>query len=261
MIGMEPLVGTEMSFSPCKNKYDQARQQQCLESLSAMHEKSFVGDGMLVVDKNMHFFDDADFCRVLDEMAKAPIYRGMAWRMHVLIWCVEQALKQKGCFIECGVFRGFKSHFLLEYFGQRLAQRPYYLFDTFAGIDEAQADGSPIEKSEHDKVGLYEFVKHRFAGFGNVHIHRGSVPGSFEQAELPEQVAFVHLDMNSYQAEIGALEFLWRRIPNGGVLVLDDFGLHSHRSQMQHELPWLAANGHQVLEFPTGQGIVIKSDA
>ena len=64
--------------------------------------------------------------------------------------------------------------------------------------------------------------------------------------------------MNSYKAEIGALDALWEKIPIGGVIVLDDFGLISHRAQMEHELPWLKQRGQDVLEFPTGQGLVVK---
>ncbi|MEM0912903.1 MAG: TylF/MycF/NovP-related O-methyltransferase [Pseudomonadota bacterium] len=248
-----------MQLFKARNKYRQAEQTAALQHFKQNASSLFIGDEMLVVNKNMHFMQDKKFNALMDELATAEIYQGMAWRMHVLIWACQQALNVPGDFMECGVFRGFKSYFLLRYFADEMSARTYYLCDTFEGIDEAKSDGSPIQKSEHDKVNLNAFVQHRFAEFGHAKIIKGSVPESFKDESI-EQLAFLHLDMNSYIAELGALERLWDNISHGGVLILDDFGLLSHSAQMHHELPWLNAKNHRVLEFPTGQGIVIKSE-
>ena len=119
-------------------------------------------------------------------------------------------------------------------------------------------DGSPVSPDEHRKVGLHDFVTKRFAEFDNVTIVCGSVPASLSEIKF-ESISFLHLDMNSYQAEIGALEYLWDFIPTGGVIVLDDFGLVEHRKQMQHELSWFAQRNCNVLELPTGQAIILKN--
>jgi hypothetical protein len=83
------------------------------------------------------------------------------------------------------------------------------------------------------------------------------VPDSFAIA-VPEKVAFLHLDLNNMEAEIGTLEILWDRIVPGGVLVLDDFGWAAYRKQFVAEITWLGERGHRILEMPTGQGLVIK---
>ena len=174
-----------------------------------------------------------------------------------MIYASKLALDVPGAFMECGVFRGFKSYFLLKYFGEELANRKYFLLDTFEGIDLNLSDGSPISKNEHAKSRLYEFIKYRFKDFSNVESVKGSVPYALADLEL-DKIAFLHLDMNSYEAEIGALNTLWDLIPKHGVIVLDDFGLFSHKAQQINELPWLLRKDQHVLEFPTGQGIVIK---
>ena len=174
-----------------------------------------------------------------------------------MIYASKLALDVPGAFMECGVFRGFKSYFLLKYFGEELANRKYFLLDTFEGIDLNLSDGSPISKNEHAKSRLYEFINFRFKDFSNVEIVKGSVPYTLDELEL-DNIAFLHLDMNSYEAEIGALNTLWDLIPKHGVIVLDDFGLLSHKAQQINELPWLLEKDQHVLEFPTGQGIVIK---
>jgi len=248
-----------MKLLNAKNKYNDKLQQDAINELARQSDTCFIGDEMLVANKNMHFLNDTKFNLLMAELAQADIYKGMAWRMHVLIWAAEQALKVDGSFIECGVFRGFKSYFILKYFSQRLADRSYYLCDTYSGIDLSQAHLSPISKDEHNKTNLYPFVADRFAEFSNAHVVKGSVPSSLDELSI-DKIAFLHLDMNSYLAEIGALEFAWDKIPDGGMIILDDFGLYSHKAQMEKELPWFQKNNHQILEFPTGQGIIIKRE-
>ena len=89
-----------------------------------------------------------------------------------------------GDFVECGVFRGFKSFFLLSYLEDKLSDRSYFLFDTFEGIDTLQAVGSPVTKKEHEKSRLFEFVKHRFSKFDNVILIKGSVPDSLKKTRI-----------------------------------------------------------------------------
>jgi O-methyltransferase len=240
-----------------RNKFQQPSIDGAIKTLLDVSERGFYGDEMLILNKNMHFKQNARFKLLLDEIATAPVYQEMAWRLHVLIWAVENALKVPGCLVECGVFRGFKSYFLLRYFAKEISKRPFFLFDTFEGIDPNQRDGSPIQPDEHRKAFLYDFIVDRFKEFPNVQIIKGSVPDTLTRLRNAVP-CFLHLDMNSWEAEIGALNFLWPRMLPGSVLVLDDFGLYSHRAQMENELKWLHGVGESVLELPTGQGLVIK---
>lgn len=237
--------------------YQQAKINKAVNEICNEVESYFVGDEMLVVNKNMHFFDDPKFIEIFDQLATSDHYRGMAYRIHNLIFSVSIAMRVEGDFVECGVFRGFKSLFLMKYFGDAISERKFYLFDTYEGIDESLSDGSPIKKQDHNKRRLYDFIKYRFREFNNAIPVMGSVPSILKQKNI-EQVAFLHLDMNSYMAEVAALEELWDRMPAGAVVVLDDFGLKSHNMQMANELPWFLQRGERVLEFPTGQGLVIK---
>lgn len=246
-----------LMFSKFGNKFIKQKVEFAVNEIVSHADKCFVGDEMMILNKNMHFLDDMKFKGVLEEIALTEHYRGMAWRLHVLVYASKLALDVPGAFMECGVFRGFKSYFLLKYFAEELENRKYYLLDTFEGIDLNLADGSPISKNEHAKSRLFDFVNHRFKSFANVEIVKGSVPSTLGGLEL-DGIAFLHLDMNSYQAEIGALNMLWDLIPKHGIIVFDDFGLHSHKEQQINELPWLRKKDQHILEFPTGQGIVIK---
>ena len=224
--------------------------------LKLFPEESFCGDDMLINNCNKSFLMDPEFMQVFNEVALAPMYDQMAWRLHILDFFLLHALKKNGSYVECGVFRGFKSYFLIKKNYAILKNRNKYLFDTFDGIDSEQADGSPIKKFQHQKDGLHDFVVRRFSKFKNMSIIKGSVPNTLKNVNIND-VAFLHLDMNSWQAEISALKFFLPRMKSGGVIVLDDFGLKSHSEQCNKEYPFLKDKGIDILELPTGQGVAL----
>jgi O-methyltransferase len=224
--------------------------------LKLFPEGSFCGDDMLVNNCNKSFLMDAKFMAVFKEVALAPMYEQMAWRLHILDFFLLHSLKKSGSYVECGVFRGFKSYFLIKKNYNKLKNRGKFLFDTFTGIDVDQSDGSPILKYEHEKNGLHDFVIDRFSDFEKLNIIKGSIPGTLNEINI-EKVAFLHLDMNSWQAEIAALEHFLPIMTSGGVIVLDDFGLKSHSAQCKEEYPFLKERGIDILELPTGQGVVL----
>ena len=91
----------------------------------------------------------------------------------------------------------------------------------------------------------------------NVKVIKGVVPDVLYE-HAPEQIAFMHIDLNSPAAEIGALEILFPRMSSGAVLVFDDYGWKPFHKQKEAEDKFMQAQGYNILELPTGQGIVIK---
>ena len=73
----------------------------------------------------------------------------------------------------------------------------------------------------------------------------------------PEKVAFLHLDMNAPLANKGALDLLFDRMSPGAVAVLDDYGWIQYRREKEIADEFFEARGYRILEFPTGQGLVI----
>ena len=240
-----------------RNKFITEQYRDLANEFNSMFgSDAFVGDDMLVHNCNRSFMHEKLFVETFEEVAKAPIYQQMAWRVHILDFFLKHALQTEGNYVECGVFRGFKSYFLFKKNALQIKDRQKFLFDTFQGIDPSLADGSPIKRVEHAKDGLYEFVVERFSEFENVNIIQGSVPSSLGSVDVGN-VSFLHLDMNSWQAELGALDYFLPRMSQGSAIVLDDFGLKTHHKQFEKEYPFLIERGLSVLELPTGQGVVL----
>jgi hypothetical protein len=75
---------------------------------------------------------------------------------------------------------------------------------------------------------------------------------------LPERIGFLHVDLNSPKAEVAMLERLFDRVIPSGVVVFDDYGWKLFDQQKIAEDQFMRARGYEVLELPTGQGLVVK---
>jgi len=109
----------------------------------------------------------------------------------------------------------------------------------------------------HENSRMFDKVVERFAGYPFVKIIKGRVPDSFEQA-FPDEVSFCHIDMNHPAPEAAALERVLPRLPIGGVVILDDYGWWGYSAQKRALDPIAQAFGQEILELPTGQGLLIK---
>jgi hypothetical protein len=128
----------------------------------------------------------------------------------------------------------------------------YYLYDLFEHDDSMVHHAMP----DHG-ITLFERVKKRFENFSNVIVTKGFVPQVLDKIS-PEKISFLHIDLNNAPAEVGALDRLFDRLSTGGILILDDYGWRAYREQKLAEDIWLVARGYEVLELPTGQGLVIN---
>lgn len=205
---------------------------------------TFASDNLITFGRNLSFLRDPRLIGAWERHAEEHHEQGILWRTAVLLWAVRQGLRLDGALVECGVYRGTTARILVD---AAEIERPFFLYDTFETAERhLPALGPDLEP----------FVRERFADKPNVVITKGRVPESL--ANAPDKIAFMHIDMNSAKAEIGALDVLFDRMVPGALLVLDDFGWRLYREQFLVETDWFAARGYSVLELPTGQGLVIR---
>ena len=236
--------------------------QRAMETLASVYPGNvYAGDMLITIGRNLSFRSDRKFMDSYSTSVETDQEKSLMWRLQVLAWAAQNALFVEGDFVECGVLKGLCSEVICKYLGFQDLPRRFFLYDTFAGMPEETS--TEQERSQYpsymkmDSDSLYKQVCDRFAVYGNVQVVKGIVPNSFAQA-APEKIAFMHLDMNSEQAEILALEHLFDKIVPGGIIVLDDFGWNSAINQCKAELAFMRNRGHAILELPTGQGLILK---
>lgn len=236
------------------------------------HSTMFWGDRLLTLDKSAGFRDDPVFRAAF---AKADSSTGMnqyespdgiSWRYNTLICAARVCLGLPGDFVECGVYRGDMTWMITETVDLPNAQKRFYIYDTFSGFDPSYSSPADFPDApqffdfvnrDYQSPDIEGYVRQRFSSKPYIIVTKGSVPDILHSV-APSQIAFMHLDMNSPAAELGALEVLFDRVSPGGIIIFDDYGWSIFRKQKQAADDFMASRGNLIMELPTGQGFLVK---
>jgi len=226
--------------------------QTALNGIGAV-SGAYAGDNLFTYHRNLGFLEDDALMTAFGNHASTSIEQAVLWRISVVLWGVRNGLRLEGDFVECACYKGTTARIVCDAVDfSSHPDRHYYLYDLFDHDPSQPHHAMP----EHSKQ-LFSWVTQRFADLPNVTVSQGKVPEVLHDV-APEKIAFMHLDLNNADAEIGALEILFDRMVPGAVLILDDYGWLAYRAQKDAVDPWFAKRGYRVLELPTGQGLVIK---
>lgn len=213
----------------------------------------YIGDNLITFGKGLGFLDDKPLMEAMARHADTFIERSLLWRINTVLWGVRNGLRLDGDFVECACYKGTTVRIICDAVDfAKYTSRRYFLYDLF------EHDPSMTHHAmESHSAELFTQVKARFIDCPNVIVTQGRVPEALHKIS-PEKIAFMHLDLNNRDAEIGGLEMLFERMVPGAILVLDDYGWAAYAPQRLAESMWFRERGYQVLELPTGQGLVIK---
>lgn len=243
-----------------------------LNSAAPFHHSVFWGDRLLTLDKSAGFLSEPAFRKAYDSVRGSHQYdqyaspHTIAWRLHTLTWAAKSGVALEGDFVECGTFKGDMAWVITQLADLEAADKQFYLYDTFDGFAEKYSSNDDFPENPdfiayanqfYRDPSLYPYVCERFAKQPRVKVIKGIVPDVLLQ-ESPKKIAFLHIDLNSPAAEIGALELLFERMSPGAILIFDDYGWKQFYKQKEAEDLFMAKLGYQILELPTGQGLVVK---
>jgi hypothetical protein len=218
-------------------------------------------DGLRSVH-NHDFMTDRLFCKAYRRGCDADSDHRWHWRIHIGIWAAVTASRLEGDFVECGVNRGFLSSAIMEFLDWNSMEKTFYLLDTFAGLAPDQSSPEELKKGEAMTAkGFYckgvDPIQRNFSQWHNVRIIQGTVPQTLDQVDT-QKVAYLHLDMNCAKPEAAAIDFFWKRLVPGAVVLMDDYAYWGYEPQ-KHALDQFASqNGLLIASLPTGQGLLMK---
>lgn len=240
--------------------------------IAPRHHSAFWGDRLLTIDKSAGFLQDPEFRKAYDAVRGSHQYdqyaspQTISWRLHTLVWAAKCGLALEGDFVECGVFKGDMSWVISQTVDFAARGKQFYLYDTYDGFAEKYSSDEDFPDNPgfidyanqfYRDPDLYQYVVDRFKARQDIKVIKGIVPDVLHQ-QCPEKIAFLHIDLNSPAAEIGALEVLFPRMSSGAVLVFDDYGWKQFYKQKEAEDAYMRDLGYEIMELPTGQGLVVK---
>ena len=227
--------------------------QLLAESLFDKGQSLYCADNLIQWNKNYSFLRDPFYRNIVESSDYSAVEKSIIWRTYTLMYFARIALKADGDFVECGVLSGTTVATVINKLNFGESSKDYYLYDLF----EWKEGDLHTKFEQHSDPDLYVQVKKRFLNYPFVKVIKGAIPSSFS-IEFPSRIAFAHIDLNNAEPEVASLNAIAPVLSPGGVIVLDDYGWWGYSAQKLALDPVIAAHGLEVLELPTGQGLILK---
>jgi hypothetical protein len=166
---------------------------------------------------------------------KEHILGSYKWRFYNIFWSVSFAINATQSshknFVECGVCDGSSIYYAItSSIAENINNHKFYLYDTWGGMEEKN-----LLDSEKGLAGTYSYLdvdntKSNLKKYEDITIfNKGALPDSLESSENPDELVWLHIDINSAQPTLSALESFYDKLAPGGVILLDDYGWNGHR--------------------------------
>jgi O-methyltransferase len=189
------------------------------------------------------FIQDPTFLQIFKQCK--PYTMTSIERMYALYNAVKYVINNniEGDFVECGVWRGGSSMMIaLTLKSLNANNRNIYLYDTFEGMSEPtdndvdfrggnaerllQQNVSDKENSVWCLADLQDVqnnMKITGYSFNNIQFVKGKVEDTIPQT-ISEKIALLRLDTDWYESTAHELKYLYPKLIQKGVLIIDDYG-------------------------------------
>lgn len=173
-----------------------------------------------------------------------------------------------GCFIECGVYKGGSIMTMIKTLNElKINDREIFLFDTFEGMpppgkfDYRPKTGTTPNLENDETIVSLDEVKNNVLSLGydesKIHFIKGKVEDTLPKIELGS-IALLRLDTDWYESTKIELEYLYPKLSQNGVIIIDDyesyFGAKKATDEYLNDKLYL----HRIV--PSGARIGIKTN-
>lgn len=222
-----------------------------LEKLGYVEESDIFNALTLIpykIVKDIYSIDSDVEDEFVEILIKCKPYTMTSWeRMYALyqsvIYIIENNIQ--GSFVECGVWRGGSARLIIETLNKLgIADRDFYLYDTFEGFDKSDISDVDIifesEKTAIQELEELEFTRPTLWIDGELEKVRFNltktnypsskinyIKGKVEETiptEIPTNIALLRLDTDIYSSTNHEMKYLYPLLESKGILIIDDYG-------------------------------------
>jgi len=166
-----------------------------------------------ILASTVNFYDSHDTLKKVNRLKnhyKPELRLNECYFLHHV---VSRYKNLKGAMVEVGVYNGGSAMIM----NNADSKKTLWLYDTFTGL----VDVGPQEY--RFKNGMYktsyERIKRMFKGM-NCELIKGDIRHA---KKLPKSISICHIDVDTYSSTLGALEKLWSRIIDKGIIIIHDY--------------------------------------
>lgn len=188
----------------------------------------------------------------------------LRWRHYLVYWTAAVAAQlSMGVdknFVEMGVCDGLTAWYASHARQRAQCGGEFFLYDAW---EEMRTD--LLTDSEVGSAGSYAYLdientrKNLSLCTNETFVfNKGYIPESFSNSQNPQSIAWMHIDLNSSIPTIASLDYFWNKLLPRGLILLDDFAWPGYEETKTAVEEWCEARNFDILQFPTGQGLIIK---
>jgi hypothetical protein len=200
----------------------------------------------------------------LSQFSKSPdifdVLNSLRWRHYLVVYTSILAISKtkSGNFVECGVCDGLTIFYSFN--ATKNFNCKYYLYDSWDGMREQDLVGK-----EKNRIGNYSYLnidttKANLISLGDKAIfNKGFIPEVFKNVKNPDNLSWLHIDINSSISTLESLKYFYEKLENNGVILFDDYS-HPNFVEIRKVIDeFLYEKNGNFLHFPTGQAFFIRS--
>ena len=168
--------------------------------------------------------------------------------------------KVEGATAELGVYKGNFAKRINHFF----PDRKLYLFDTFEGFDNRDADfdrAKNFSKSQQDFSDTsVNIVMGKMEHPENCIVKKGWFPETTEGIDEKDKFCFVSLDADLYQPILSGLKFFYPKLSVGGVIMIHDFNARKYQGAREAVKEFCTENkiGYVCISDECGSAVIAK---
>lgn len=204
---------------------------------------------------------DPEFVSVYDTIRDNTLvdkYR--CWELWTL---VMETAKIEGAILEVGVWRGGTGSLMAKRSMLSGNTESVYLCDTFQGVVKAGREDTMYRGGEHADTSrnVVESLL-RNLNVNNARILQGIFPeDTGGQIDPSIRFRLCHIDVDVYRSAQDVVNWIWDRMPAGGVIVYDDYGFRECEGIRKFVDEQRLQKDRLVLHNLNGHAVVVKLGA
>jgi len=202
-----------------------------------------------------NYYENENFSDVLNH------YEELNYRHYVVYYSAMVAYENTTSrnVVECGVAEGMTIFFCIANYNKDKNFKAY-LYDSWEMMrkNELRTKEDLQREKNYSYLNL-DVIKNNLKDFqSNIIYNKGFIPESFKTSNNPENISWLHIDLNSSFPTLEALKFFYPKLETNGVVLFDDYGHDGFEDTREVVENFFKDKKIQFLQLMTGQVLIIK---
>jgi len=190
----------------------------------------------------------------------------LLWRHYLVYWTAKFSTRftsSSRCnLVEAGVCDGLTVNFAISAVKSELGKDAH--FEVFLYDAWAEMKKEFLTETENLNIGDYAYLsieqtKNNLNDFDDrCSFIKGYIPNVFTENPGPDEISWLHIDLNSSMPTLKTLEHFLPKLLPGGIVLFDDYGKSRYEETKAVADKFCSQFDGLLMPFPTGQAIFFK---